>query len=355
MTGRLVDLWAGLREARARRRADETWRRQDARRVRAAVERVVDRANPQLRALGGYRRRLEGVVRPALDYCRSLAETIPGPVVLDRRQWMADPLVNALFGSPQRLRSALTNTTVCRFLKEMPSSTDDCYALLLATPTIRNQTGVGLIGSTLRRDVPQATLSFSDHRVILPSFDLAGLRANIERAGLDALVGAAVAELVEHERRIAEIEDRLRIVRLKHRITRAPDLDLDLVGEPAVAQHAEHLALGERIADLERKLGEARRGFVGLDDYLSRLAELLGDPAHLIGTTREQVRVDRMNVIRRPNEPQQAAELDLVRGRRGGKVGRVMLMVRFPRAELISEEERSAAFDRYVNASRPRH
>jgi hypothetical protein len=200
--------------------------------------------------------------------------------------------------------------------------------------------------------VKQTTLSFADHETRLPGGDPESVRRELAGAILDTLVGVAVAEIAEQESRIAELENRLRIVRIKRKALAPTGRALDLLGTEAGPRLAEQEALDRRAGELETDLAAARVGLATLDDHLERLTGLLQHPEVHLGARLERVRLDRMNVVRQAGDadPQDGVELEFFRGYRGDRPGRVLLLVRFPRDELIPDAERAAEVERYVNA-----
>jgi hypothetical protein len=319
--------------------------------VHVAIERVVDQANPRLRALPGYRRKLFDAVARSLDYCGDLASRIPGPVRLDRASWSSDPLVNALFGSAERMRWAMTTPAVRAYLKETALETADCYGLLLAMPQVRSQLGIDLRGDTLQRDVKQTVVSFVDHELVLPAADPEAVRLGAKHGILDTLVGVAGKDIAEQESRIAEIEERLRILRIKQKALNPGGRGIDFLGTDSATRVEEYDAAGRRIRELEQDLADARQGLATLDDYLERLRALLLHPERHLGASLERVRLDRMNIVRLvgDDDPEDGEELEFLRGHRGDQAGRILLLVRFPRSEPLSEQERLKEVERYVN------
>lgn len=320
--------------------------------VHLAIERVVDQANPRIRALPGYRRKLFDAVSRSLDHCMDLTGRIPGPVLLNRETWSTDPLINALFGSHDRMRWVLTSPGVRAYIKETGLESSDCYAVLSAFPETRNQLGMEVLGDTLQRDVKQTTVSFAAHEVGLAGPDPQSVRASAAQAAMDILVGVAVKDIAAQEEQIAEFEDRLRIVRIKRKSLSPGARGMDFLSAGSQSHLAEYEAMGKRIQELEKDLADARQGLSTLDDYLDRLDALLQHPERHIGAKLERVRLDRMNVIRAQSETgsREGTELEFLRGYRDDKPGRVLLLVRFSRSEIIPESERLAKIERYANA-----
>lgn len=319
--------------------------------VHRAIERVVDQSDPRIRGIMGYRHKLFDSVATSLRACSALAARIPGPVQVDPRTWATDPLINALFGSVERMRWVLSSPEVRQYVKDTALQTEDCFAFLLALPQVRTQLGMELLGDAVQRDVRQTTVSFANQEVVLPGPDADTVRRLAAGAIMDTLVGLAVAEITAQEERIAELEERLRIVRLKQKVLRPRAQGVDFVSEGGGSHLADYNALGKRILELEKDLAEARKGLSTVDDYLDRLNAELRHPEQLGGAKLERIRLDRMNVVREETaDGDDAVELEFLRGYRRGQPGRVLLLIRFPRSELIADQERLAAIEHYVNA-----
>jgi len=320
-------------------------RRRHEREVNRAVEGVIDQADPRLRAVSRYRKRLFPVVEQALAYTKDLAQRVPGPIRLDRQTWAEDPTVNALFGSKERMRWVLTGPEVRRFVKDHPLG-GDCYGVLAAMPETRKQLGMELMGDAVRGDVRQTTVSFSNHQVGLLGESEEAVRQGLAAAALDLMVGLANHEINERESRIAELEDRLRITRLKRKVEDARSRGAAFILDASDEHLKELQTLDARAAELERDLAEAKKGFVTLDDHLQRLVEWLESPEKLLGVEEERIRLDRMNVVREDRAT--GVELSFTRVRRGENLARVVTLISFPRSELLDDAERLREVERYL-------
>jgi hypothetical protein len=316
--------------------------------VNEAVERVVDQVNPRLRAVGGYRKRLYPVVERGLAYTRELAARVPGPVTVDRRSWASDPYVNALFGNVERIRWVVTGPEVRKYVQENPGG-GDCYALLAATPEVRNQLGMELAGEQVQRDVRQVTVSFSDHEVGLVAAAEQEVRAALAHLGLEVMVTIAVEDITGREARIGELEERLRVVRLKRKVADAGSRGAALVLGGGASRAQDVGELDARIAELERELAEAKRGYAGLEDHLARLVEVLERPEVHLGLDAVKVRLDRMNIVRVGGDDAATHEIAFTRVRRGDTQARVVTLIRFPRSEMLSDQERLRGVESYLS------
>lgn len=347
----MKDLWRKLVTHTAAQwshiKARKAGQRRHEQKVNQAIERIVDQVDPRLRAVGGYRKKLFPVVERAMAHVEKLAEQVPGPILVNRQTWSKEPLVNALFGGLDRMRWVLTGPDVRRYRKQHPVG-GDFYALFAAMPEVRNQLGVGLVGETMHKDVRQTVVSFANHEVALVAESEEEVRRALPEEALELLVSLAIQEILEQESRVSEIEERLRIVRLKLRVAKTKSHGIGLLLEDNPDQLEEADKLQARVVELERDLKREKRGLDGLDDYLDRLVGVLGHPEAHFGLETVRVRLDRMNIVREDEDEGGSTEIEFTRGRRGDKLARVIALVRFPRGELLEDSDRLREIERYL-------
>lgn len=341
-----LSLW--LQELGSRLKVRGAERRLHERAVQFAIERIIDQANPALRGLGGYQRKLYPVVERLLQYAEELVAQIPGPTTVDPDSWSSDPLVNALFGNVQRIRQVVSGPAVRDWLKQHPMPRgDDLHALLAVVPLERNQLGMELVDEQVQRDVKQTTLSFTDHELFAVAETMPEARLLLTGQIVDLIVSIAMAELVGQEERIAALEQAVRMLRLKLKVVnpRAGAVDLTLSSS---GQHlAEREQLQARIEENERDLADASRGLGDIAQYLDRLISLLDHAERHIGLERMHLWLDRMNIVRDRSD-KDANEIELVRGRRPDQPGRVAQFIRFPRRLILSADARLEEVERHL-------
>ena len=315
--------------------------------VNQVIEGILDQVNPRLRAVNGYRKKLFPVVERAMAYARELTERVPGPVLVNRQTWSKEPMINALFGSLDRMRWVLTSPAVRRYRKAHPVG-GDFYALFAAWPEVRSQLGVELVGEFMHKDVRQTVVSFANHEVGLVGESEEEVRRALPEEAIELLVSLAIQDILEQESRISEYEERLRIVRLKLRVAKTKSRGIGLLLDDNPDQPKETDKLQARVDELEKDLEREKRGLQGLDGYLDRLVEVLGHPEVHFGLEPARVRLDRMNVVREDEDADAGNEIEFIRGRRGQKLARVIALIRFPRSELMEDGERLREIERYL-------
>ena len=327
-----------IRNAEQRRHENE---------IKQTVERVVEQVNPRLRAVGSYRKKLFPVVERAREYVEELTLRVPGPIPVDRESWSNQPLVNTLFGSVDRMRWVLSGPAVRRYLKEHPVG-GDCYAIIAAFPDVSGRLGVEMVSGIMRKDMRQSVLSFSEHEVAVVGGSEAEVREDLQGVALDLLVSLAVQDILEQESRVAEIEERLRIVKLKLRVADTRAKGTGLLLDEDLDSLKDRETLTARVSELEKDLARESRGMGGLEQYLDRTVELLAHPEAHLGLERETLRLDRMNIVRKETDDRPGREIEFTRVRRGDRLARVIALIRFERSEVLEDAERLKQVERYL-------
>lgn len=135
----------------------------------SAVERTVNRVEPHLKQISGYPKAFRKPVAHALEYARSLAETIPGPVEINRAAYIQNPYVHALFPSVDYIREALCNSQAMRDFHCRNPASREVFALMGMRRWEKNTLGMELHGDVLRSDVLQNAVYFTSHTMENPS------------------------------------------------------------------------------------------------------------------------------------------------------------------------------------------
>jgi hypothetical protein len=90
---RALDAW--IHKSKTERQAE----RQAEAVISTAIDRVVERADPRIRLVAHYQRKLRPAVKRSLQYIDGLVANIPGPIEVNSKTWSSDPSVNAFFAT----------------------------------------------------------------------------------------------------------------------------------------------------------------------------------------------------------------------------------------------------------------
>ncbi|MDD3529598.1 MAG: hypothetical protein PHS77_06945 [Gallionellaceae bacterium] len=153
----------------------------------AAIERAVDLVEPRLKEVGGYPERYRGAVARALEHAAVLADQVPGLVHVSREAYASDPLVHALFASPDDIHAALCVSQAMRDYRRDHPEAGEVYALICMQRGSKSLLGMEVDGDRLRHDVPQQAVFFAEHTVVDPGRTEAEARAHMARGFFDSL------------------------------------------------------------------------------------------------------------------------------------------------------------------------
>lgn len=245
--------------------------------TRQAVERAIETVDPLLRTVSAYERKLAPAVSAALDYCRRLAQEIPGPIDVSSRAFGADPLVHALFAAPGDIGEMLGRSRELRsfFADNAADLGDDFFALLGMRQREKAVMGMALQGEVVQNEVPQRLLFFADHTLgeLGASHDATRLR--LRMAAFDSLAQGFAARVADLRRQRDEAR---------------------------TAWNMEQAAPAAGRAERRQALEEVQRDAVAAltpDAMLRSLAEWLAAPEQRLYLKPTVVTVDRMGVISR--------------------------------------------------------
>jgi len=255
--------------------------------IDAAIERAVDGTNPWLRGLMGYRRKLRPAVLHAIDHIVALANSMQTPLELSREAYGREPQLQLFFISSEQMEQVLrADPALAAFRAVAGNANQPAWAQLVMKCEQHRAFGADLIGETVVRDVPQITVSMSEHRLLDPTADLTETRNHLMKRSYEHLLKLALA-------RIAAVED----------------VREDLVQQRTLLQ-AKHDALmhtgwgfsdpdesSPQDVELHRQLGEIEKQLLGVggdDAYIEKDLEIL---INVLSNAEHQLWVDSMTLI----------------------------------------------------------
>src|SRR5688572_2643444 len=175
------------------------------------LERIIQLTNPRLRFARRYRGRLLPAVQLAKHHARSLTTGIPSVRDASAEAWRTDDCMRSFFASGDELVRSFSRSPELRAWFDINPHAGSAYAVLSMALVERQVLGTAIDNGIMRRDVPQTTMSFTDHRVRICGRSEAELRQDIERRIIDqlALTGIALASQDQSRREVLERENAL--------------------------------------------------------------------------------------------------------------------------------------------------
>lgn len=232
-------------------------------------------------------RELAAPLSRALEYCDTLVAGVPGLIDIDHNAFAADPLVHALFASPADIDAMLGRSMDLRdFLAASPrADSEHLYSLLAMRRHEKTTMGIELDGTTLRADVPQHLLYFTDHTLVELGGDLDVTRAKLRLAAFDSLM-ACFADHVKAIYRERQLLSDDRALERAHLAV--------LRGKESGQEFVVHT---RRIGELDRRLS-AVADSLQPGVLIDALVHFLASPESSLRLEPVEVCVDRSGVIR---------------------------------------------------------
>jgi hypothetical protein len=320
--------------------------------VTLAIERTVDRIDPRLRMVSGYQRKLRPGVGTALRFASEFAARVPGPVEVNSTAWRADPLLRLLFATPEDISRTFSRSQELQAFFAGPAglSASHAYTMLAAHRTERKVLGMELQGEIIRADVAQLTVDFSNHLVVMPAADEAGVREELRRRALNYLLDQVLERLSGIRSRKKGLEQQRAILETRLRLLRQQGGSMDNVFEETPAGEVELKSVGERLEDNGRELEKIKASIGTLDHALQHIHKVAANPGELLRLVDLELCVDCMNRVIEGEADQQANTFRLLELSLEGNPPRsgVILIARFPRDELQSRQDLLRDAERYL-------
>ena len=304
-------------------------------RSRETVARVLA-MNPRLKYARHYEEKLTRAVTSAHEYVDKLVASLPSPHEANADAWSSDPLIRAMFATREDLADAFSRSETLQTYFDREADQAAAYAVLGMSMIERHVLGVAMEGNSIRHDVPQTTLCFSDHRVSICSNSEASLRVEIGRRMIDQLALEGLASLSTMQRNLARqsrelIEERVALLEQQGTGMRA------VIGASLLpAGSAEVERLQAQIDSNSATLAALRVPGRLADLEVKCVCDVMSSPSDHLFVASRRVRLDVMNVIQ-PDGVAAAHEIECYFARVPGNppITRTFALVRFPRKELL--------------------
>gem|GEM_PF-1179681 len=312
----------GLKLALARRRRAARRRQRLAALIDEALEGIAAASAPLACSPGDCRRALAPALGRAAEHLRRALAEIPGPVELAAGRWARDPLLRALFVSPE---------AISRFLAADPALRDffahtgsGCaFALLTARRLERTVFAPLLEGDLLRRDEAQTMVEFEELALLEPSADEEALRRAAARRLLGEIAGRRVAATLALRRRREALREEKTLLAAQWKIAATRTGKKGGVRPP------------EALEAIAREIESLGAEATGGGEFLRRLAALFAAPEKAFAVRPLRLHLNWLGVklpLRRASE--NAAEIVLAEWAPAEGEGRVAVFVRVPRREV---------------------
>ncbi len=315
--------------------------------IQAAIERAIEGTDTRLRALAGYQKKLQARIEQAVDHIVALVESIPEAVELSAASFGANPLIHAMFCSVEHLHEVLGQMRVIREFRATHRG-EDIHALLVVRRKERSVLGMALEGDTLRRDVLQTAVNFTDHRCIGVAATEPDTRWALKKRAFDYLVGKALARLVEVKRGKGELERQRLLLQRKLEAMRAGEWGLETFMANYGHCTCDVYTLEAEIDAIEVELGRCRGENLGLEESLGHVGAVLGDPKPWLDLRSLTLFLDRRGIKAEEQDTEsRRLEFTELYSQDGERL--LILLVRIPAGELPEPGDFLSKASYYLN------
>jgi len=269
--------------------------------VTLATEHVVEIADPVIRQARRYRQVLHDPVAGAMAHFQSLIESIPGPVILHRNRYYDDPLVKALFASPDELDEVLRLSPEVNALRQQ-GHTGEVVAMMTMVQNERTIFGSKQEGEMLLREVQMQAVSFSNHRVVAPAGDLEVTKTGIVERGLEVLASVAMEKITTLRARKAELTGKREYLKGMAKIYSGKSYRQAMFAPPDIQDREELRKIEQLLDEANREFEELQAQIALPEQSLGYLEEIMRKPEKMLFAHTQQLRLNWMGV-RVDNEP----------------------------------------------------
>ena len=299
-----------------------------------AVETVVDGTDSKIRLVPGYKKKLQNIVQPALEYCDDLVNQIPEAIEVNRSTFSSNPYVNAFFTNISDLQSIFSQSSEIRDYMETSHEDDGCCcALLCMKKTEKTVFGMELSGDMLNREVPQTAVSFSDHRIYSPTPSETETRDGLRNCLFQGLATNALGRIVKLKLDNHQLQGRYQMLHARLRRYMQQIKEVEQGSRTAVR-------LAHDIEETRRELVTTEQAMldaplptpqVALDQVVSVFAK----PDEFVRFRKLPLRLNKMGIKIREDSPQADNTLNLTEALIGNEAPRIVTLATFPRRDLL--------------------
>jgi archaellum component FlaC len=317
--------------------------------VLAAIEQVVEKANPRIRFVRGYQKKLKPAVGNALQYIDELAATIPEPIAIKHKAWFADPYLNAFFATADEMQILFSRSVELREFFERRSVAES-YLALAMTKREKGILGMRMEGDIIQREVPQTTVSFGDHLVGMPTATEADTRAELKRRALDFLVNRVLENILTLRTQRETLQQHRQILKIKLRVLQNKQRGLESLLQAGNDIEAELNSVQQKLAENEQNLQEIWEQMDELNDYVDHLNTVLADPQTYLSVTKVTMKLNRMGIKLDENSSEEGYDISFPEFSSGAQLKRVFVLVNYPRDEMLPPEQLQAISRSYLTS-----
>jgi len=316
--------------------------------LQTAIERVVAGTDRRLRALRHYQERLREPVERAALHVIALVEALPAPVAISPEGYGEDPLLRTFFASPEHMREIFGRLHSLRDFLAGESPPAEIFGLLSLVREEHHVFAMKMENDTLRRDVMQVAVNFSNHRYLGPRASEPETRRELKLRAFDFLIERALERIMSERGKRREMDRQRHLLQQKLDAMRAGQFGLGpMLGEEN--QPVRSLAeLEAEIDAIDQELGEIHGDSLGLEESLELVTEILTRPEDWLATRPVRLCLDYRGIKIEDASTEPRREIMLTELFSGTGESRTVLLGRIARPDIPAPPDFLKLSKRYV-------
>ena len=330
-----------LRDAFHRNRQGKALRDGRAAKILNTVESVVDDTDSKIRLVPGYKKKLRNTIQSSLEFADDLVNQIPEPIEVSSSTFASDPYVNAFFTNVADLQSVFNHSSEIKdYMAEPHEGGARCCALLCMRRTEKTIMGMELSGDTLKRDILQVAVSFSDHRIYSPAPSESETREGLKCCLFQGLVTNALERIVKLRLASHHLQSKHQMLhaRLRRYKQKIKEVNQGSGTDVKIMQAIEETAL--ELRKIEEQMMNAP--LMTPQVILEQVIDVFNKPEDFVRIRKFPLRLNKMCIKISDNSPEPDNKLNLTEVTIGNELPRVVTLATFPERGLLAKTVFSA-------------
>ena len=293
---------------------------------RELTEHVVEKIDPQLRWVRGYRKRLRLPLQTCRDHCRKIVEGLPGPIELEPPGYDAHPLIKAAFRGAGKIEPLLRQAEFEIDNSEQQGTRR--IALLSMIHSGKEMFGRKQNGAMQLGEERLVAITFADHKIVGLATSLEVSREKLEKVVFELIIEAASHELALRRDDVKELKERREKLQAMWRIFGGSSR-FEEAEEPHSSKERQKLVkIHALLEETERELSESLRGTESPGDKINYVESHLSSPWTIFEAERLTFRLDWRNVVTEDPD-HQASTVHLARCSLGKEFARDAVLITY--------------------------
>ncbi|MET0103516.1 MAG: hypothetical protein ABW072_00040 [Sedimenticola sp.] len=284
--------------------------------IECALDRVIEGTDAKIRLVPAYKRKLWRAIESSVSYADHLVDHLPEAIYVDKNSFSSNPYINAFFVNPQDMLQAVIHSSELKEFFSEPENRnlDECHAFLCMQKIEKNILGSELVGDQVVRDVPQTSVSFTDHRLYSPATTEEQIRLDMRCCFFEGLITNALAEIMECRAQRHHLEAQHRRLMVKAR------------------NHTDE-ALRKELAETERQLDEL--GYITPQVCLEKVLDVFSKPERFIKLQQISMAIDKVGIKVEGDSNRPSNQLELTEVTINSRNPRIVVLTRIKREDWL--------------------